>query len=146
LSPGLCGRDETWGLLGSYQQVKYDIFQTGMLGGGVFWARSIPKVFDDLLNLLPFMRSPKWVDCEFIYYMSSLNSAYPLRNPAQGGRGNWALNFHGQIMWTQRFFGEAGFGLKNYDFNYESSPSGVFQRLNFNFTSFYGTAGIGYKF
>jgi len=146
LSPGLWGRDETWGLTGSYQQVKYNVFQTGMLGGGIFWARSIPKVFDDLLNLLPFMRYPKWVDFEFVYYMQSLNSSYPLRNPAQGGSGNWALNFHGQIMWTQRLFGEAGFGLKNYDFNYEFYPGGTFQRLNFNFTSFYGTAGLGYKF
>lgn len=146
LSPGLWGRDETWGLIASYQQVKFNVFETGMLGGGLFWARSIPKIFDDLLNILPFMRYPKWVDFEFVYYMNSLNSAYPLRNPAQGGQGNWALNFHGQIMWTQRLFGEAGFGLKNYDFNYESYPGGTFQRLNFNFTSFYGTAGIGYKF
>jgi hypothetical protein len=147
LTPGLWGRDETWGLIGSFQDVKYNIFHTGMLGGGIFWARSMPKVFDDMLNVLPFLKYPKWMDCEFIYYMQSLSTSEPLRNPAQGGTGNWALNFHGQIMWTKRFFGEAGFGIKNYDFNHQGTDSGgSFQRLNFDFTTFYGTAGIGYKF
>jgi hypothetical protein len=146
LNPGLWGRDETWGLTGSYQQVKYNIFKTDMLGAGVFWARSMPKVFDDLFNILPFMRYPKWVDLDFIYYLQSRKPDYPLRNPAQGGRGNWSLNFHGQIMWTKQLFGEAGFGIKNYDFNYEYYKGAALQRLNFNFTSFYGTAGIGYRF
>lgn len=145
VNPGLWGRDETWGAQLSYQQVDFNIFQGKMVGAGVFWARSMPKVFDDIFNLFPWLRYPKWVDFEFIYYASAMNKEISLRGPQDGGAGNWALNFHGQVMWTDEFFGEAGFGIKNYDF-IRNFDSGTVRRLGFSFASLYGTAGIGYRF
>ncbi len=147
LEPGLWARDETWGLLGGYQKVTYDFFDAQMAGLGFFWARSMPKVFDDLiayLDIWDLFNYPKWVDLEFIYYMVS-----PESNIIMGpvGYGNWALNFHGQIMFTPTFFGEAGFGIKQYDFG-----QGILDRYGrpatkgFSFTSSYGTFGFGFKF
>ncbi|MCX7978125.1 MAG: hypothetical protein N2578_03900 [Bdellovibrionaceae bacterium] len=132
-SPGLWTRDESHGALLSYQQVGFDSINAPMLGVGWFWARSMPKVFDDLFNALPLMSYPKWVDMEFIYYPNSLNRTVELT-------GCFSLNFHGQVLWKPNFFGEAGFGLKRYSFSDASQSK--FATLN----TFYGTVGVGFKF
>lgn len=149
LSPGLWGRDESWGGLMSYDSFEYDIYKADKLGFGFFWARSMPKIFDELFNLLPFMRYPKWVDLEFVYYSMFLNSSVALPINPPEGQGNWALNFHGKVLWTKNFFGEAGFGIRQYDW---TQTSGVLAGTNtpatqrFLFGLFYGTAGLGYSF
>lgn len=130
---GLWLRDETTGLMLSHQEITFGSLKAPMVGGGWYWARSMPKVFDDFFNLFPFMNYPKWVDLEFIYYAVPLKSDIRLNN-------NLALNFHGQVLWSERFFGEMGFGLKRYAF----SDITVNQRVDFN--TFYGTLGVGFKF
>lgn len=132
-TPGLWGRDETVGGMLSYQNVTFDQLKAPMLGVGAFWARSMPKVFDDFFNLLPFMRYPKWVDMEFIYYVSSMDSKVTLNAPM-------SLNFHGKVLWTDRYFGEAGFGMKRYGFTDKS----LNQKAELN--TFYGTVGLGINF
>lgn len=132
-TPGLWGRDESVGAMLSYQDVGFGAAKAPMLGVGGFWARSMPKVFDDFFNLLPFMRYPKWVDMEFIYYASSMSSSVTLNAPM-------SLNFHGKVLWTERIFGEAGFGLKRYGF----ADSAANQKAELN--SFYGTVGLGVNF
>ncbi len=133
LAPGLWGRDETVGAILSYQSVTFDMVQAPMLGAGAFWARSMPRVFDELFNLIPFLRYPKWVDMEFLYYFSSLDANVRLNSPM-------SLNFHGKVLWTDRFFGEAGFGIKRYGF----SDMSLNQKAELN--TFYGTVGVGVNF
>ncbi len=140
-TPGLWTRDETHGVLFSYQDFQTNLqitqFKVPMAGIGWFWARSMPKVFDELISQLPFMNYPKWVDMEFIYYTSSLDSTKSLNL-------NFALNFHGQILWKDNFFGEAGFGIKRYDVIDKTNP---FQaNLGYSLNTLYGTVGLGYKF
>lgn len=132
-SPGLWGRDETVGAMLSYQNVTFDQLKAPMVGVGAFWARSMPKVFDDFFNLIPIMRYPKWVDVEFIYYVSSMDSKVQLNAPM-------SLNFHGKVLWTERYFGEAGFGMKRYGFTDDS----LNQKAELN--TFYGTVGLGINF
>jgi hypothetical protein len=150
LSPGLWGRDESWGAILGGQQFEFSFFQTNMLGAGVFWARSMPKVFDDILNLFPVMRYPKWVDLEFIYYLAATDPQHELLNPWNQfsgviGTGNWALNFHGKVQWTKRIFGEAGLGVRQYDL-FKERPNQDPRRVRFNYSSFYGTVGLGINF
>ncbi|WP_413942896.1 hypothetical protein [Bdellovibrio sp. HCB-162] len=133
VTPGLWGRDESVGGMLSYQNVTFDKLKAPMLGVGAFWARSMPKVFDDFFNLLPIMRYPKWVDMEFIYYMSSMDSKVTLNAPM-------SLNFHGKVLWSDRYFGEAGFGMKRYSF----TDSSLNQKAELN--TFYGTVGLGINF
>lgn len=133
LTPGLWGRDETVGLLVSYQDVNFGNLKAPMVGGGAFWARSMPKIFDDLLNTLFIMRYPKWVDVEFIYYGMSMNSNVTLNQPM-------SLNFHGKVLWSDRYFGEAGFGVKRYSF------SDKVQTQKAELNTFYGTVGLGINF
>jgi hypothetical protein len=140
ISPGIWGRDPTVGLILGSQAVNVDFqvegvepYKSNMLGGGVFWARSMPWFFDQMFNILPFMRYPKWVDWEFITYV------VPTNNYTQLGL-NFAMNFHGKIQWTDQFFGEAGFGLKNFAF------VDIEQKRDFSLGMAYATFGLGYQF
>jgi len=132
-SPGLWGRDETVGAMLDYQDVSFGEIKAPMFGVGAFWGRSMPKVFDEFLNLVPMMKYPKWVDMEFIFYPVSLSSTVTLNT-------NFALNFHGKVLWTKHWFGEAGFGLKRYAI----VDQRVLQQATLN--TFYGTFGVGLSF
>ena len=140
-TPGLWTRDESHGIMGSYQDFDANLtitkFHVPMLGVGWFWARSMPKVVDEIFSLIPYMDYPKWVDMEFIYYTTSADSSKKLNF-------NFALNFHGQVLWKDNFFGEAGFGIKRYDF---VDMTNSFQRnLGYQLNTLYGTVGMGLKF
>jgi hypothetical protein len=138
LIPGLWNRDETIGAMVDYQSLVFEKvnapkLNAPMLGVGAFWARSMPKVFDDLFNIFSLMRYPKWVDMEFIYYPVSMSSTATLRT-------NFALNFHGKVMWSKHWFGEAGFGMKRFDV----VETQLQQAATLN--TFYGTVGLGLSF
>ncbi|MBL7545901.1 MAG: hypothetical protein JNL11_18935 [Bdellovibrionaceae bacterium] len=132
-TPGVWTRDASMGLMFGYQDLVFGDFKSTMAGAGWFWARSMPRVFDNIFNWVPFMRYPKWVDMEVIYYFTSLKSNITLNSP-------FSVNFHGQILWSKSFFGEAGFGLKRYAF----IDKVLNQKAELN--TFYGTVGLGVKF
>lgn len=144
LTPGLWNRDKSWGVMLGAQSLRYDRFNLNMAGLGFFWARSMPKLFDDIFNKLEVLRYPKWVDLEFIYFPGTLTADSKINNPPLG-LGTWSLNFHGKVLWGKALFGEAGFGIKNIDLNQEFRDPAL-TRLNLRFFSLYGTAGIGYSF
>lgn len=133
LTPGVWNRDPTVGLMLNAQSVVLEEFDAMMAGGGVFWARSMPAIFDRLLNWLPFMDYPKWVDMEFIYY------PMPLSPQTQLGV-NFSMNFHGKIQWGEQFYGEAGFGLKSFVIR------DLDARKKIGAGAAYGTLGLGYNF
>lgn len=130
---GIWERDETWGAILGYENIQFSNIQARLLGGGIFWARSMPKVFDDLMNYLPLMKFPKWVDCDVVYYSLPLDKEIHPKT-------NLAVNFHGKVMWSKKIFGEAGFGYKVYSFQDKVKK----KQPEFNF--FYGTVGIGVNF
>ncbi|MBX3040135.1 MAG: hypothetical protein KF789_05425 [Bdellovibrionaceae bacterium] len=133
LTPGLWTRDESVGAIFSYQQVTFGEIKAPMTGVGAFWARSMPRSLNDFLNYFPLMDYPKWVDMEFIYYVNSMNADVVLSS-------TMALNFHGQVLWRDNFFGEAGFGFKRY------GMTDVMQSKEAKLNTVYGTVGMGFKF
>lgn len=132
LQPGIWNRDETIGPIISYQQADITNTQFNLIGVGFFWARSMPYIFNEIMNYIPYMKYPKYVDLDFVYYPNSTSKDIRLIS-------NWALNFHGKVMWTNQFFGEAGFGFKTYSILNNDNN-------NVALSSFYGTAGIGWQF
>lgn len=130
---GMWNRDELFGLILSYQRVDLTPLNANLLGGGVYWARTMPKIFDDFFNLFPLMEYPKYVDVEFIYYPMSMTST------TQPG-ASYSLNFHGKVFWGKRLYGEAGFGLKTFEFTDTAARSSA------SFSTAYGTAGLGLMF
>lgn len=143
-NPGIWARDPTVGLILATQKVTYEFKQSDinfkseaqMLGAGLFWARSMPAVFDNAFNLIPFLRYPKWVDVEGILYPLTLDSG-------KTSRFTLAVNFHGKIQWTPSFFGEAGFGLKN--FAWDDTTIGD-NGKTVGLAVGYGTLGLGFNF
>lgn len=133
LTPGVWGRDHTLGFSMNAQHIRVEHYEAQMAGVGAFWARSMPSFLDRIFNLAPFMRYPKWVDVEGIFY------ALPLKKSTRLGV-NTAVNFHGKVLWSQRFFGEAGFGLKLFQFD------DLEKRKAVGLAVAYGTVGIGYNF
>jgi hypothetical protein len=132
-APGLWGRDESVGLIMSAQNVVFDEIKAPMAGAGLFWARSMPRVFAEWLDGVPLLDGPKWVDLELVMFSSALNSNIELGS-------TYTLNFHGQVHWTKTFFGEAGFGHKVYTFrDIEQNKKAALQ-------TFYGTVGLGLRF
>ena len=146
MTPGIWGRDPTVGLMGSFLNLDYGFedelgpanYHVPVVGGGVFWARSMPKFFDDIFNVVPYLRYPKWVDWEFVYYPIAIRDK-------QVSNFMFAMNFHGKIEFTKKFFGEAGFGLKN--FSFEDTRSGNQDKhLGLTAVIAYGTLGLGFNF
>ncbi|MGZ3770705.1 MAG: hypothetical protein ACXVCP_13955 [Bdellovibrio sp.] len=133
LNPGFWERDETVGLIGAYETVHLGSDNISKMGAGLFWARSMPRSIDKWFSKLPYMNYPKWVDMEVISFLSSPDSDVNLK-------GDFILNFHGKVLWTPAFFGEAGFGVKNYNYEFKSSGYGA------KLTTYYGTLGIGLNF
>lgn len=145
-TPGIWGRDPTVGLIASALNLDYGFkddlgrvaFSVPVVGGGMFWARSMPRVFDDFFNLVPFMRYPKWVDWEVV--------AYPLTlREKQRSNYMFTMNFHGKIQWTQYFYGEGGFGVKNLSFSdyHFGDPN---KQLNPKLGILYSQVGLGFNF
>lgn len=133
LIPGIWNRDELFGLVTSMEMVDIGGMKANLVGAGAYWARTMPRVFDDLFNILPFFRYPKYVDVEFVLYPMSLS------NDVEAGM-SYNLNFHGKVFWTPRFYGEAGFGIKQFDYIQRSADSEV------SISTAYGTIGLGLVF
>jgi hypothetical protein len=130
---GLWNHDELFGIGASFQRVAVGSTEGNLVGGGVYWARTMPKIFDDLFNLFPFMRYPKYVDMEFFAYPMALGSL-------SVSRVSTNLNFHGKVFWTHRIYGEAGFGIKSLSYADISNNTAV------NLATAYATFGLGALF
>lgn len=133
LSPGLWTRDETMGFMLNYVNLEFGNLKTALYGPGFFWARSMPMFLDDFLSYFPLLKQKKWLHMELQYYSVPMTKTVELRP-------TYTLNFQGQILWTPRFFGEAGLSYKRYDLE----DVAVNKRMNLGL--FFGTFGMGYKF
>jgi hypothetical protein len=133
LTRGLWNRDELIGVILSMQQNTLSNYTTTLNGLGAYWARTMPKVFNDIFEVLPLFRYPKYVDMDLVIYQGGLSSSVQTQL-------SYHLNFHGKVFWTDRFYGEAGFGLKRLEF---ATTDGT-NRFALGMT--YGTVGMGVVF
>ncbi len=133
LFPGIWNRDELFGLIGSVETVNIGGISATLTGFGAYWARTMPKIFDDIFNIFPFFRYPKYVDMEFLYFPTALTAGI---NPGI----SYNLNFHGKVFWSKRIYGEAGFGLKQFQY------VKIDQAATVQLTTSYGTMGLGIVF
>ncbi len=133
LTPGLSGRDATWGLIMAYESVALASDNVPKLGIGTFWSRSMPNSVDKWISKLPFMDAPKWVNFEVLTFPVSTDSDVTLKE-------EYSLNFHGKVLWSPSVYGEAGFGLRNYHYEFGSTGYGA------KITTIYGNVGLGVHF
>src|SRR5690606_22490582 len=133
-TPGLWNKDESVGAILGYQDLEYRGMASPQTGVGLFWARKMPKIFDDVLNLFSFLRYPKWVDMEGIYYFNSMNSKTQLHGP------NYIVTFHGKMFLKPVLFMEGSIGLRGFAITDKSA--GRKSNVNMMFT----TIGLGLNF
>jgi hypothetical protein len=133
-TPGIWERDATFGAMFDYQNVNVNTDNVSMIGVGAFWARSMPKFFDRLFNIIPLFRYPKWVDMEFIYYFMPMDPKYVLGT-------NFLYNFHGKMLITPRFYIEGGGSMRQVNYGVVGASQ---TPLNASFLQ--GTIGVGYNF
>lgn len=132
-TPGIWAMDETFGSIISYQTINLYGLQSSLIGVGLFWAKSMPLIFDSLFSLISIFKYPKWCDMDFIYYPISSRSH-------NNNLENYSINFHGKILWTQTFYGEAGFGVKSFEIrDYSINKKSYLQAA-------YGNLGLGLNF
>ncbi|MEQ1876545.1 MAG: hypothetical protein ABL958_07860 [Bdellovibrionia bacterium] len=136
-SRGLWNKDETIGAVFGIQDMAFKGNLSGtlparMFGVGAFWARSMPKFFNDILDIIPWFHFPKWVDMEGMYYLGSDDSRVSL------GQGNYNLTFHGKMFFRPEFFMEASFGAKGFNYVRDANQANV--------TLFFLTCGLGFNF
>lgn len=132
-TPGLWGRDETTGAMLVQHDFTFDEYKLQLLGGGVFWSRSMPKAFDDLMNHIPLFKYPKWVNSELIIFFENQDKDLKLKN-------SYHLNFYGRLNWTRTFYGDLGFGYRSYSFTDSNKNREPFLNL------FFLTFGLGLLF
>jgi hypothetical protein len=130
---GLRNRDELFGLMLSGERITFSTLHASLLGGGAFWARTMPKIFDDLFNYVEFLQYPKYLEVELIYDPLSVT-------PGVKGGLTYNLNFRGKVFFKPTFFGEAGFGIKQFSFTDKN------QTATAAFTTAYGLIGVGLLF
>jgi hypothetical protein len=133
LLPGIWHYDELVGVMASVEHITLAGHLVDLGGVGAYWARTMPKIFNDLFNIASVFNVPKYVDMEFLYYPYAITAGI---TPGS----SYALNFHGRVFWTQRFYGEIGFGIRQYQFTLpdRTVPIGV--------TTGYGNVGVGLIF
>lgn len=134
---GAWNQDELLGLILSYENQSLRNYSANLLGVGAYWARKLPKLFDLILSRFPLLGDhKKYVDMQFVYYPMALTKGDQTKT-------NYELNFHGKVFWTQRLYGQMGFGLKQIQF---TKDAGAAIETQVNLRSSYGTLGLGYLF
>jgi hypothetical protein len=114
LKQGLWNHDEMHGPLISYQSLNFVAASGAMIGLGYFWNNSLPKVIDQVLNEVRWLRYPKVFELEADYYRLAGSSSTAL-----GLDFNLLANLKMFIRPT--VFAQLGLGYRYYDFINQSS-------------------------
>ena len=120
-----------------FRSISTDI-ETQMLGIGGFWHTAPQKIVDDIFNIVPFFRYPKWMEVSFYYYPLLLG-------PEQIGF-SFSWQARGRMFFSKRWFLDASFNVNAISFK-KSKIAGVTQGADdFNIGTAHGTIGVGFFF
>lgn len=140
LKPGVRPVQSSFGLGLRYLQFKLfrsisaDI-ETQLIGIGGFWHTAPQKIIDDIFNIVPFFRYPKWMEISFYYYPL-------LIGPEQLGL-SFSWQARGRMFISKSWFLDASFNVNAVSFK-KPKISGVTAGADeFAIGTAHGTIGIG---
>lgn len=143
LSPGVRPVQSSFGIgvryldFKLYRSISSDV-HTKMLGIGAFWQTAPQKIIDDIFNIVPFFRYPKWLEVSFYYYPM-------LIGPEQIGF-SFSWQTRGRMFFSKRWFLDASFNVNAISFT-KPKISGVSQGADsFAIGTAHGTIGLGFFF
>ncbi len=115
-----------------------DNIQTRFLGVGGFWHTAPQKIVDDIFNIVPFFRYPKWMEISLFYYPLLLG-------PEQLGF-SFSWQAKGKLFFAKQWYLEASFNVNSISFKKEKVTGVTIGADSFGITTAHGTIGIGYLF
>ncbi len=117
-----------------FRSISADI-ETQLLGIGGFWHTAPQKIIDDIFNIVPFFRYPKWMEISFYYYPL-------LIGPEQLGL-SFSWQARGRMFISKSWFLDASFNVNAVSFK-KPKISGVTAGADeFAIGTAHGTIGIG---
>jgi hypothetical protein len=85
-----------------------DDINSRLLGIGAFWQTAPQKIIDDIFNVVPFFRYPKWMELSFFYYPMILG-------PEELGF-SFSWQARGRLFFSKRWFLDASFNVNAIQF------------------------------
>lgn len=142
LKPGVRPVQSSFGVglrylnLTMFRSIETDI-SAQLLGIGGFWHTAPQKIIDDIFNIIPFFRYPKWMELYFYYYPVGLGTQI------EGPSFSWQAK--GKMFFSTHWFLEASFNVNYVDFLRKSDVRLTgFERRKLG--TAHGTIGLGYLF
>ncbi len=117
-----------------FRSVSNDI-KTQLLGVGAFWHTAPQKIVDDIFNIIPLFRYPKWMEVSFFYYPLTFSDVQ------LGLSFSWQLK--GKMFFSKSWYLEAAFNVNSVSFKQETTIGTTDQ---FGIATAHGTIGLGYLF
>lgn len=139
LTPGVRPVQSTFGI--GLRYLNFTLFrstnpdlQTQMLGIGGFWQTAPQKIVDDIFNIVPFFRYPKWMELSFFYYPLLIG------NQQLGFSFSWQVR--GKMFFSKRWYIDTSFNVNSVSFAVREQTT-----VNrFGLGTAHGTIGLGYLF
>lgn len=117
-----------------FRSINPDI-SAQLLGVGAFWHTAPQKIVDDIFNIVPFLRYPKWMEVSFFYYPMTFSDV------DLGLSFSWQLK--GKMFFAKSWFLEASFNVNSVSFKKRTTLGTIDQ---FGIGTAHGTVGLGYLF
>jgi hypothetical protein len=139
LSPGVRPVQSSFGL--GLRYLNFTVFQSTrndivarLLGVGGFWHTAPQKLVDDIFNIVPFFRYPKWMEVSFFYY--------PLILSGQQLGLSFSWQLRGKMFFAKNWYLETSFNVNAVSFNQVVNNRSEKLALG----TAHGTIGLGYLF
>jgi hypothetical protein len=120
-----------------FRSLNEDV-EAGLLGVGSFWHTAPQKIVDDVFNVVPFFRYPKWMELSFFYY--------PLIVGGQSAGFSFSWQARGQMFFARNWYLDASFNVNVISFEREKLSGVTLGADAFGIGTAHGTIGVGYQF
>ncbi len=117
---------------------KSEDINTQLLGIGAFWHTAPQKIVDDIFNIVPFFRYPKWMEISFFYY--------PLLIGTEKVGFSFSWQARGKMFFAKNWFLDASFNVNNIAFTKAKLAGVTLGADTFSIGTAHGTLGVGYNF
>jgi hypothetical protein len=117
-----------------YRSQGEDI-QNGFVGIGAFWHTAPQKIIDDIFNIVPFFRYPKWMEVSLYYYPFIIG-------PDQIGF-SFSWQARGRLFFSKRWFLDASFNVNAISFERAKISGQTAGADSFTIGTAHGTIGLG---
>lgn len=141
LTPGVRPVEQSFGLALRY--LRYQLFRSRsqdltprFLGVGALWHLAPQKLVDDVFNIVPFFRYPKWMELSVFYY--------PLVFGSFEAGFSWSYHAKGRLHFSRDWYFEASINVMAINFKFITDDP--FEEISPQVSTIHGTLGFGWMF